>query len=566
MLNTERLCMGCMNDNGGEKCCPICGYEQGTDNGEELLPVRFMLKSRYLIGKCIRSNGAEISYIGWDTASDSVITVREYFPEGFAHRNPDKTVSAIGGGEYTFNEGLIEFSEINRVIAASDLPALIPVTDVFEENGTVFAVESAIQGITLEEFLGKNGGTLKWEQARALFLPLIDTVKGMNDAAILHRGISAETVIVGRDGKLRISGYTVKNMRTSDSKLKYLLYPGYAAAEQYGFDDMHDGTYTDVYGLSATIFRVLIGTEPPEAQLRLQNDAMTIPARFAEELPRHVLAALANGLQVLPQNRTADIERFKNELVYGEIPDNSKHSRREAAVSNEAASTKKGSSAKYAVISSLCTILVIALIGAILMFTVFKDRIFSSGDSSSDDSSALQAPVVESIGAVESGAEVTAKMYEVPDFRTKYYADIEKDSAYEMFDIVISDKAFSSEYPRGTVCSQSVEAKTSVVRDTKIELVISLGPKEIKMPNLKGMDKDSALLELLKLGFLYDSINADGEKYDEAAQPGVVLSQTPEYGTSVSPDTSVELFINSYEGEQADSDGSLTDGTAVYTE
>lgn len=563
MLNTERLCMGCMNDNGGEATCPICGWEQGTDNGEGFLPVSFLLKNRYLVGRVVSTDGAEITYIGWDTAEDSVVNVREYFPLNFAHRNPDKTVAIADGGEYIFNEGLMEFAEINRVIMSSDLPALVPVLDVFEENGTIYTVEASVQGITLEAFLEKNGGTLKWEQARALFLPIIDTVKGMNDAAILHRGISAENIIVGRDGKLRIKGYSVKGLRMTSSKLSQCIYEGYAAVEQYGFEGMYDGNYTDVYGLAATVFRVLIGAQPPSAQQRLQNDAMTIPARFAEELPRHVLAALANGLQVLPQDRTQDVERFKNELIYGEIPNISKHSRKDGANEAVQPAENRGGSAKYAVISSLCTILVILAVAAILVFTVFKDQVFKpdSNVSSSDDS-ALQPPVVESIGTVESGAEVTAKMYEVPDFRGKYYSDIIKDEAYEMFDFVITDKAFSSEFPRGTVCSQSVAAKTAVVRDTKIELVISLGPTEVKMPNLIGMDKNSAIMELLKLGFLYESINADGQKYDEAAQPGVVLSQEPGYGTSVSTDISVELFINSYEGEaSADSDSTAVDNT-----
>jgi len=552
MLNTERLCLGCMNDNGGEVVCPICGYETGTANPENCLPTKFMLKNRYLVGKILRSNSAEITYIGWDNVEDSIVNIKEYFPNGFAHRNPDKTVSMEVGGEYVFNEGLMEFAEINRVIRGSDLPSLVPVIDVFEENGTIYAVESAIQGISLEAFLEKNGGTLKWEQARALFLPLIDTLKGMNDATVIHRGISAETVLVGRDGKLRISGYSIKNLRMTGSKLEPELYSGYAAVEQYGFEGMRDGAFTDVYGLSATLFRVLIGTVPPVSQVRLQNDAMTIPARFAEELPRHVLAALANGLQVLPGDRTKDIEVFKNELVYGEIPTaNSKRTKNEQVRERaEQPKKKKGSSAKYAVISALCTMLVFLIIAGVLAFTVFKDQIFKPEDSiSSSEPSSIEAPVVESIGTIDSGAEVTAKLYSVPDFRGKYYSEIIENDEYEMFEFVLEKKAYSN-YPRGTVYSQSVKANSDVERDTKIELVLSLGPKEIKIANLNGLDETNAKLELLKQGFIYDNIEVL-EKYDEAAEPGVVLDQDPKYGSSVSTDLTVKIYINSYQGEES---------------
>ncbi len=556
MFDTERLCLGCMNDNGGERICPICGYDSKSLNPPECLPAKFIVNDRYFVGKVLSSNGESITYIGWDNGSESIINIKEYFPIGFAHRNPDKTVSIIKGGEYTFNEGLLEFAEINRNIIHSDLSALVQVSDVFEENGTVYAISQNVSGITLGEFLEKNGGSLKWEQARALLLPLIDTIKGMNDIGIIHRGISLDTIKVGRDGKLRITDYAIKKLRQADSELESKLYSGYAAVEQYGIEGLHDDTYTDVYGLCATLFRVLIGTVPPEAKVRLENDAMTIPARFAEELPRHVLAALANGLQVMPKDRTKDIETLKNELVYGEIqvaaaPKKPKESA-EVSSSSKPKARKKGGGAKYAVISAVCTIVVFVGLAAFLVFGPLKDEIFKDESSQvlSTESEEEQAPVVDKIGDIESGAEVTAKLYVVPDLKGKYYADIIEDDSLEMFEFAISSKTYSDKYPVGTVCSQSIGPEgEGVVRDTKVELVISLGPKEIKIANLKGLDETNAKLELLKQGFLYENIEVL-EKYDEDSQPGVIVDQYPKYGTVVNNDSKVTVYINSYKGEE----------------
>lgn len=551
MINTDSLCFGCMNDNGGEKLCPICGYKAGTSNPDKCLPVKFLINNRYLIGRVISQNGAEITYIGWDNSSDAVVNIKEYFPDGCANRNPDKTVSMVSGDEYTFNEGLMEFAEINRIIMESELPSLVPVTDVFEENGTIYAIENSIQGITLESFLEKNGNTLKWEQARALFLPLIDTIKGMNDAGIIHRGISAETVMVGRDGKLRMKGYSIRKLRLLDTKIEKELYTGYAAVEQYGIEGLHDDNYTDVYGLCATLFRVLIGNPPPESRMRLNNDVMTIPAHFAEELPHHVLAALANGLQVLPEKRTKDIERFKNELVYGEIAgkEPQKRTRSNPVSKTEDTPQKKSGTAKYVLISMLCTALIFLVIATVLIFTVFKDQVFKPRDDmSSSEPASISAPVVESIGTVDSGAEVTAKLYSVPNLKGKYYAEIIDNNDWEMFDFTLAGKAYS-DLPKGTVCEQSVVAGTDAVRDTKIELTISLGPKEIKIANLKGLDELNAKMELLKQGFLYDNIEVL-EKYDEDSPSGVVLEQEPSYGSSVNTETTVKIWINSYVEEQ----------------
>ena len=56
-MNTERICPGCMHDNGGEKICPVCGYNSVTENnGEDALKVKTILKQRYFIGKKLSVN------------------------------------------------------------------------------------------------------------------------------------------------------------------------------------------------------------------------------------------------------------------------------------------------------------------------------------------------------------------------------------------------------------------------------------------------------------------------------------------------------------------------------
>lgn len=552
MLNTERLCADCMNDNGGERICPVCGCDSAVQNPAGCLPVKFMLRDRYLVGRAKTQNGEGITYIGWDTGSDSIINIKEYFPQGFSSRNPDKTVSMVKGGEYTFNEGLMEFLEINRSIMNSQLPSLIPVTEVFEENGTVYSVSKKISCITMREFLSKNGGSLKWEQARPLFLPLIDTVKGMNDAGIIHGGISVDTVLVGRDGKLRIAGYGIKKLRLSEGEIMPEMYPGFSAIEQYGFEGLHTDLYTDVYGLCATLFCVLIGTVPPEATVRLDNDSMTIPAKFAEELPRHVLSALANGLQVMPYDRTENIEALKNELVYGETAQPAVKNGSSPKEKNEpeVKEKKSGGSAKYVIVSSVCTAAVCLAVAAILIFTVFRDSVFKKTDSLPSDSSSESVPVVDQIGTMDSGATESAVLFAVPKLTGKYYAELVDNEEYDKFKFVIKGYEFSDKFTRGQISSQSVTDGTEVVRDTTVELIISLGPKEIKIANVVGLDEDAAKLELLKQGFLYNNIEVM-EKYDEDHEPGTVLEQEPKYGTSVNTEIPVTIYINSYTGGDA---------------
>ncbi len=547
MLNTDRLCLGCMSDNGGEKICPICGYDASTANPKGSLPTGTWLNDRYLLGRVISADGEGITYIGWDNTNDTIVNIREYYPDGCALRNPDYTVTINPERKYDFNEGLMAFIELNRTLCSNELAALIPVIASFEENGTAYSVSQVVQGITLEDFLMRNGGSLKWEQARPLFLPIIDTLATLHNLGIIHGGISTETIIVGRDGKMRIGNLSILKLRDSSSGLTVKLYDGYAAAEQYNIPEMNMGHSCDVYALSAVLFRVLIGTVPPAANLRINSDGLSIPSRFAEELPRQVLVSLANGLQVNPKNRTATIDVFKNELVYGETAEQERAAMQKRSSEAQPTKKKKSSSGfKYVIISASVTAAIFLIIAGAVLW-LLRDRIFTepttttnnASDYVPDDSGPVWGEYDKDVVEAENG-------HPVPTLTRKYYADIVNEEEYEKFKFEIQGKVYSDEYAKGTICSQSVAPGTKVEKDTVIYVTISLGPKEFKMPNLIGMTVEEAKIELLKHGFLYDNIDADGKMEDSSAPTGVVLEQYPEYNQKVNAETEVKIYLNTY--------------------
>ncbi len=562
MLNTERLCPGCMNDSGDEMVCPICKWDSSSKNDAEALPIRFWLSDRYMIGKVVLTNGEGITYLGWDNEENTAVNVKEYFPSGVAARNPDKTVSICEGKEFAFNEGLLNFIELNKKLNENPLPVLTKIRQVFEENGTAYAVSDTVSGITLKAFLERNNGSLKWEQARPLFLPLIDTVMGLNELGIIHGAISPETIYVCRDGKLRLTGVCINETRASKGELSASVYSGYAAPEQYGISDIDMGGYTDVYGLSATLFRVLIGTVPPDAKDRLNGDNLSIPAKFADELPRQVLVSVANGLQLDLSNRTDSVDTFRNELVYGETKENERRAAAKKAAEAKAAKEgktppkKKGSAVKYAIISALCTIVILGGVFAVLSKTIFKDGFMGDDEEpiiSNPDSVVM--PDTPSIGDVDEGADKPDILYKVPDLKGKYYSQIIDEEEYERFKFIVEDKEYSNKYDRGTICAQSVEAGTEVEKDTEIAVTISLGTLEVSVANVVGQTEDSAKLELLKQGFLYENIEVV-DKYDTEKKPGIVLGQEPEFGSTANTEQIIRIYVNSYKGEDTDSSNS----------
>lgn len=546
MVNPDSLCMGCMNQLNGESVCPICGYDTSSRNNPQALPVKIAINGRYIIGKVIAISGEGITYIAWDKMRECAVNIKEYYPRGIVERSPDTSVYIPMDKRYVFNQNLLEFLEINRTLKNQSLASLQEVVDVFETNGTAYVVYKNLPCITLDDFLKRNGGTLKWEQARALLLPLIDTIKAMNDIGIVHKGISSTNIVVGRDGKLRITDYSISKLRMANDDVEVALEDGYSAIEQYGVLNIPEGNYTDVYGFCATLFRVLIGKEIPKATLRLEDERLSIPSSFASELPRHVLTALANGLKVKPGERTQDIESLKNELVYGEIVDDDDEADAGAVVTGSQNKEKSKSSIKYLAISAGITAGVVLIAFLILYFTVLR------GDGDDTESGSSSIPVISSSQEQSAGEESIIKpnvmLYRVPDFMGKTYAEIMEMEEIKRFEIVIKNKVYSNSYAKGQICEQSIAKGTEVENDTKIEVVISLGPKEFKMPNILGLDEANAKIELLKAGFLYDNIIVL-DKYDANEKPGVILAQEPEFGKKVNADMVVTIYKNSYTGE-----------------
>lgn len=543
----KNLCMNCMSDIGSEVVCPVCGHDNLSVNDPALLAVKSVLADRFIIGKAYDINGEGVTYPAYDTKINAPVIIREYFPYEIALRKADGSVAIKEDAAYAFNNGLMEFMDISdRLLGLAELPCLFRTLDSFELNGTAYRISESVSGISLMEFLLRNGGSITWEQARPLFLPLITTLNGLHNAGIIHRGISPETIFVGRDGKLRLKSICIKAVRSRDSVITAQLYPGFAAVEQYGIEGIsNDGPHTDVYGLAATLFRVLAGNPPCDATDRLNSDNMTIPAKVAETVPKNVLSALANGLQILPENRTQTINEFRSELAT--VADSA------PVVSGK--KRKSGSSKKYALIASACTAGVFIIFAIILMFTVFKDNFFKPKEPSSSAYSSI--PSVASLGDKDSSEASSAeKQYAVPNLKGVSFDEavnlIEENSLkYEVI-----GKAYSDTDKRGTVCLQSIAPNTLVDKETVVQITISLGSQSVKVPDVSGLYHDDAYIKLLEKGFLPENIKFI-DKYDETAASEAVINTDPEIGTSMSTDSVIKVFINTYNESEANIENDL---------
>ena len=538
MANLENLCPGCMGVMGDNEVCSSCGFD-GTANSSEFLQIKTILEDRYFVGKVLSQNGEGVTYMGYDTELEAVVHIREFFPEGLCERDGDSVYTTE---EYAdiFANYKSEFLSLARVLARMrNLSAILPVYDIFEQNETAYYISEAVEYITLRDFLVRNGGRLNFEQMCRLFKPVFSTLASLHSVGVVHRGISPETMIVSRDGRLRIDGFCIPDLRTARTNLSLELYKGYAAIEQYGFDG-ESGAWTDVYSVAAVIYRTLIGSPPPDAAERVTNDRMIIPPEIAEALPAYALSALADALQILPNDRTQSIEDFRDELSAApSVVNRATRENVESEPRRTPRKRKKNSNKKYVAVAALITAVVLAVVVFILSQTVFRPN--------NDDTNVPTTLNTEQTTKTDYSQIIENKSkISVPDF-TKYTAS-ELESALsteyieirEKFSIVWDRKTDNSE--KGTILAQSVKAGEMVDKGTQITLTVSVGNGMITVPRVENLKKDAALLELCKNGFIYDNIDIMYVQESEE-EAGTVIEQSIKAKTKVSEFSTIRLKV-----------------------
>ncbi len=548
MADVSKLCMGCMRQKPASGPCPACGYNNEPETNPTFLPHGTTVgNGRYLLGKAIENNGEGITYIALDQENDITVTVREYFPLGLGERQADGSVKILPGNEFSFNEGCLLFLELSKkLLELKDLPVLYPVLDIFEEMGTAYRVCADVPGIKLREFLMRNGGTLGWEQAKPLFVPLITSLKALHDAGIIHRGISPDTLMVGRDGRIRLTGFCIEPARTVPSYLTAQLFPGFAAIEQYGSMGTQ-GDWTDIYGFGATLYRTLVGNPPPEATDRLNKDGLMIPSKIAQGIPTNVLKMMSGALQILPEERSQSMDEIREDLsqVEGKHPVAGRPTAPAGGKSKK--SKKKNSNKKYALWAALATALLLVVLVVVLYFTVLKGA--GGQDASSQEPSSMPSLPISSMESTVTSNEPTVKLYSLPNFKGQTYAQLISDVDYKgYYEFELVSKAYVGNYKAGQVYEQSPAAGDAVPKGTKVQLFVSLGPVEVSVPNVLGLTESEAKLKLYEAGFIPGSIDVQ-EKYDASASPGVVIEVDPGVSTKTEVEAGITIYINAYKGD-----------------
>ncbi len=581
MEDLSKLCFECMGLKGDREVCPYCGSAEKPKQPFPLLPLGSLVGGRYYIGKATAKNSEGITYIAYDRRDFRPCSVREFFPESLAVRDADQvTVYPAPGSDQTFGECREAFNEMwKKLQRLKGLTSLINVTDVFAADNTSYAVYEETGGKTLRDYLLSTAqGFIEWEQARILFMPVLSTLGTLHTSGVIHKGINPDAFLLTPDGKLKLTGFSIPQVRLAFGDLEADIADGYAPIEVYS-ENGKVGTWTDIYAFSAVLYRTLVGTTPIPAPVRAQNDQMMIPAVFAEKLPPYVINALINGMQIDPEDRTRNVEQLRSNLsaspravsasasVYkhpddfnmpvgdvrnapgtvapgGDVPasqpprmgdgprrlideldDPPAAPGKEGGMSASAQNALAEQEAKQSKRKKLTALLVILIVLLVAGIGLLVSALFG-------DNGAVTPPQPSQ---TEAPQNIT-----VPNFVGALYDSVAYDSYYSEYLHIIKVEDSSTTVPAGQIMHQSIGVGTSVKQGAEIILTVSTGPKSFAVPDVTGRTYEEALAVLSPQGL----VCVKASKYNDGTHaPDTVAETFPPAGESIKQGESIQVIL-----------------------
>jgi serine/threonine protein kinase len=294
--------------------CPHCGYIRGTSALEAYhMPPENILRGRYVVGRVLGFGGFGVTYIGWDAQLERKVAIKEFLPTTLATRMPGSTAITIYGGESTahFEDGLVRFvDEAQRLAKFNGLPGIVDIYDSFSENNTGYIVMQFLEGRDVKEILSAEG-SMPYDRALPIILAVTETLEKVHAQGLIHRDIAPDNIYITKDGAVKLLDFGAARYESAlnSKSLSVILKPGYAPEEQYRSQG-EQGSWTDVYALAATFYKMITGVTPEDSMERSVQDDLKEPSRMGTELPRPAENALMNALNIRADNRTKNMTEF----------------------------------------------------------------------------------------------------------------------------------------------------------------------------------------------------------------------------------------------------------------
>lgn len=456
-----------------------------------------------------------------------------------AHDNVENRTVAIKilKDEFVSNEEFIRrFKNESKAIAVLSHPNIVKVYDVSFGDLIQYIVMEYIDGITLKEFIERQG-SLKWKDAVYFTIQILKGLQHAHDKGIVHRDVKPQNIMVLSDGTIKVADFGIARFARSEQRTitdKAIGSVHYISPEQARGEKTDEKA--DIYSVGVMLYEMLTGRLPFDAEsavsvaiMQLQRDP-ELPTAINPSIPLGLEQITMHAMQKTPERRyqsasemLCDLEQLKKDpetmFEYSYFVDNAPtkfvdtlmSSTPASAVEEEADDEGEDLKEKNNMIPILAGIASALVIAIIILAIIFIPKLFKG----------------------------TGKEIECPNFVGMTIDEVKENEYYQSFEIEWENSA-SEEYEVGIICDQSQSAGKKLKKGAIITLYVSTGKTNIKIPDVYGKTESYAVSELKSKSFktTVQSIA------DDEVEAGLVIKTEPARTTVVAEGSEVIVYVS----------------------
>lgn len=295
--------------------------------------------SRYAIQKTLGQGGFGITYLAYDNFNRKQVAIKEFFMKELCNRNGKNHHMSVPstGSRKLVDKFRAKFLKEANTIANLSHPNIIKIYDIFEENATAYYAMEYISGGSLADLLEKEPEKRFCEVDALHYLRQVaGALNYIHMLGINHLDIKPDNIL-DDNGRAVLIDFGVAKRYDNDghqtSTTPVGLSHGYAPLEQYKSGGVAEfSPATDIYSLGATLYKLITGQTPPDANDVLEKGLPDIKDMMSTQCADAIKKAMRSKrayrqqsidefLNMLPQEETIEATADDDDVEIVEAED-----------------------------------------------------------------------------------------------------------------------------------------------------------------------------------------------------------------------------------------------------
>lgn len=294
---------------------------------------------RYAIQKTLGQGGFGITYLAYDNVNRRQVAIKEFFMKELCNRDGKTRHMSVPstGSRKLVDKFRAKFLKEANTIANLSHPNIIKIYDIFEENATAYYAMEYISGGSLADLLEKEPEKRFCEvDALHYIRQVAGALNYIHMLGINHLDIKPDNIL-NDNGRAVLIDFGVAKRYDNDghqtSTTPVGLSHGYAPLEQYKSGGVAEfSPTTDIYSLGATLYKLITGQTPPDANDVLENGLPNIEDMMSTQCADAIKKAMRSKrayrqqsidefLNMLPQEETIEATADDDDVEIVEAED-----------------------------------------------------------------------------------------------------------------------------------------------------------------------------------------------------------------------------------------------------